>query len=1053
MIHQFAGVCLLGLMPLFGLSQDSYFLLDPTLSPDAQIVVFSYDGDLWKVPATGGNALRLTAMEGDETLPRISPDGKWLAFSATQYGNNDVYVMPLDGGAIRQLTFHDAADEMVSWSWDSQAVYFTSNRDNRFTTFKVAISGGTPERLFGNYFNTVHNLVEDPVSGAYYFNESWESKYFVNRKRYKGDYNPDIKSYDPATQTYTEHTSYRGKDLWPAFDRQGTLYFASDEGTDEYNLFSLANGTKKALTNFDTSIGWPQVSANGAAIVFTKDYQLFRYDTANGTSAKVLVSIARNNTLEKAQDFEVQGKITAFDISPDNKKLAFISRGRLFVSDVKGKFIRELPTAPNERVVEVHWLKDNRTLLFNRTVKGYLNWFTIDADGKGPEKQHTDEARNNKDLSFNPDRDTAAYISGRDELRLLDLKTFNSSLLVKDEFWALNSHHLDFSADGRYLAYEAFRNFETDIFAIRLADKKITNLTQTGVSEGDPHWSEDGRYLYFSTNFTQPDYPRGQEDTHIYRMALDKYEAPYRQTEYEQLFKAGKEDDAADKKGKKKAETAPEKKPAQVHINELGLMDRLERISPEFGRQGGISLITKDSLTRVFYLSNHDQGDYKLWQTTIQPFEDNKTEKVTDEKITDYQLASAEGTHYLLYGGDLYTLDVDKNSTEKIKMDFTFRKNLSEEFTQMFYEAWANFEENYYDGDFHGQDWQALRDKYAAFLPYLSKRTQLTLLFNDMLGELNTSHFGFYSNGKEDDPYYGTRTNGTGLVFSKSDPYTLERVIAKGPADVAGKDLKKGDVLTAVNDRPVDTLKNRESYFAAPSRDKELKLTFNRNGQSHTVLLHPDGTNELRGKEYDEWVAANQAYVDSVSDKKIAYVHMKDMGDEELEHFKREMVSEANSRQALILDLRYNTGGNVHDEVLQFLSQKPYLQWKYRDGKPAPQPTFAPSAKPMVLLVNAQSLSDAEMTATGFKALKLGTIVGTETYRWIIFTSGRGLVDGSYYRLPSWGCFTLDGKDIEKNGVSPDIYVKENFKDRLTGRQPQLDKAMEVIGKELDSGQ
>ncbi len=483
-------------------------------------------------------------------------------------------------------------------------------------------------------------------------------------------------------------------------------------------------------------------------------------------------------------------------------------------------------------------------------------------------------------------------------------------------------------------------------------------------------------------------------------------------------------------------------------------MDRLERISPEFGRQGSISLITKDSLTRVFYLSNHDQGDYKFWQTTIQPFEDNKTEKVTDEKITNYQLASAEGTHYLLYGGDLYTLDVDKNSTEKIEMDFTFRKNLSEEFTQMFYEAWANFEENYYDADFHGQDWQALRDKYAAFLPYLSKRTQLTLLFNDMLGELNTSHFGFYSNGKEDDPYYGTHTNGTGLVFSKSDPYTLERVIAKGPADVAGKDLQKGDVLTAVNDRPVDPSKNRESYFAAPSRDQELKLTFNRNGQSHTVLLHPDGTNELRGKEYDEWVAANQAYVDSVSDKKIAYVHMKDMGDEELEHFKREMVSEANTRQALILDLRYNTGGNVHDEVLQFLSQKPYLQWKYRGGQPAPQPAFAPSAKPIVLLVNEQTLSDGEMTATGFKALKLGTIIGTETYRWIIFTSGRSLVDGSFYRLPSWGCFTLDGKDIEKNGVSPDIYVKENFKDRLTGRQPQLDKAMEVIMKELGaSGQ
>ena len=173
------------------------------------------------------------------------------------------------------------------------------------------------------------------------------------------------------------------------------------------------------------------------------------------------------------------------------------------------------------------------------------------------------------------------------------------------------------------------------------------------------------------------------------------------------------------------------------------------------------------------------------------------------------------------------------------------------------------------------------------------------------------------------------------------------------------------------------------------------------------------------------------------------------MGGGELENFKREMVSETNQRDALILDLRYNTGGNVHNEVLQFLSQKPYLKWKYRDGNLAPQPNFAPAVKPIILLINEQSLSDAEMTAAGFKALKLGTIMGTETYRWIIFTSGKGLVDGSFYRLPAWGCFTLDGKNLEKTGVSPDIVVPENFKDRLDGKKPQLDAALQEIFRQL----
>jgi tricorn protease len=193
----------------------------------------------------------------------------------------------------------------------------------------------------------------------------------------------------------------------------------------------------------------------------------------------------------------------------------------------------------------------------------------------------------------------------------------------------------------------------------------------------------------------------------------------------------------------------------------------------------------------------------------------------------------------------------------------------------------------------------------------------------------------------------------------------------------------------------------------------------------------------------------NQKYVDDKSKNRIAYVHMKNMGLGEYERFVQDMTRDWYKKDALIFDLRYNTGGNVHDLVLNFLAQKPYLQWKYREGALTPQPNFGVAAKPIVLLINEQSLSDAEMTATGFKALKLGKIIGTETYRWIIFTSGKRLVDGSSYRLPSWGCYTLDGKNIEKEGTAPDIYVKQTFVDRLNDKDPQLDKAIEEILKDL----
>lgn len=1041
------------------LAQEAFFTVDPSISPDGQTIVFSYDGDIWQVNAHGGEALRLTAMKGEESLPHISPDGKWLAFSSTQYGNKDIYIMPLNGGDVKQLTYHDGADDVDSWSWDSKSVYFTSSRSNRFTGYKVSINGTTPERLFEHYFNNVHNVVTHPTSGEIFFNESWESKNFTHRKRYKGDYNPNIKSYQPQSKTYKEYTSYNGKDMWPTIDQSGNLYFASDEANGEYNLYTFSNGKKTALTSFKTSIGWPQVSSNGKKIVFSKDYQIFLYDVASKKSQKLDIRIFKNNTLGKSQDFQVKDNISYFDVSPDNKKMAFISRGILFVSDIKGKYIKQLATNPYERITEVKWLKDNKSLLFTQTSGGYTNIFSISADGSGSAIRRTDEAKNNVGLILDPKMEKVAYLSGRNEFCLMDLENFQKTVAVSDEFWALGRTGVEFSPDGAYLVYNAFRNFETDIFTYHLASKKITNLTQTGVSERDPIWSKDGKYIYFVSNLTEPGFPRGGGDSHLYSMALDKYEAPFSSDKFAELFKeeskeSKKEGETESKSGETKSDSVKSKKTVSadstnITINEVGLMDRLELISPSFGSQFGAFEISKDGTSYLYYFSNHDEGRNQLWRTTIKPFEKNKTDKLESPPIRGGQIVSVKDKHYLLLNGTVNTLNPESNKLDKIETSFTFRKQLQHEFNQMFFEAWAGFESNFYDEKFHGENWQALRDRYASFLPYVTKREQLSQLFNDMLGELNTSHFGFRSDGKEDVVYYGSNTLETGIVFSKDKPFEVERIVSKSPADVTGKNIRPGDVLKQVNGVMVDPKMNREFYFSQPSMDAELQLVFTRNGVDTLINIHPISSGALKSLLYDEWVNANQTYVDQMGKKRIAYVHMKNMGSDELTNFKREMVSEAYQRDALILDLRNNTGGNVHDDVLQFLSQKKYAQWKYREGKLSPQPNFSPADKPIIILTNEQTLSDAEVTSAGFKALNLGKIIGTETYRWIIFTTGAGLVDGSFYRLPSWGCYDLKGENLEKTGVSPDIYVKETFEDRLEGNQPQLDKAIEEIFKSL----
>jgi tricorn protease len=292
---------------------------------------------------------------------------------------------------------------------------------------------------------------------------------------------------------------------------------------------------------------------------------------------------------------------------------------------------------------------------------------------------------------------------------------------------------------------------------------------------------------------------------------------------------------------------------------------------------------------------------------------------------------------------------------------------------------------------------------------------------------------------------FGSKTIDLGLAFDPADPYRIAGVVSEGPADYIDTDIRAGDRLVAIDGERIDPDQNREYYLARPSVAGEVELILARDGNQDTVVIRPAGYRSVTGHRYDEWVKKNQARVDERTQGNIAYVHMKNMGGGELDNFLNEMVSETYRKDGLILDLRYNTGGNVHDAVLQFLSQRPYLRWKYRGGRPALQPNFAPAAKPIVLLINEQSLSDAEMTAAGFKELGLGTIVGMPTYRWIIFTTGAGLVDGSFYRLPSWGCYTLEGRNLEKTGVAPDIEVNNTMLDRLHGRDPQLERAIDEV--------
>ena len=1004
------------------------FASRPSLSPDGRTIYFSYDGDLFTVPAEGGRAMSFLAMRGNENHPVPSPDGKYLAFSSDINGNQDVYVIPVGGGTAKQLTFHEAADFPVSWSADSKYIFFESRRASATrTTFKVAVTGGTPQELFDGYFTTIVNLVENPATGEYLFNESAESINFPTRKRYVGDHNSNIKSWNPKSKKYAELTQYEGKDAWPMVDAKGNLYYVTDEANKESNIVKYVKGGKpQQLTTFDKSVQYPKISKDGSAIVYLLDYQIHLLNPATGKDVIPQISLATGDN-DVRRSFEKQ-KPTAADISPDGKKFAFVIRGQLYVSDTKCKYFQKLDTPSDERVHEVCWNGDSKTIYFTRTHKGYVGLYCIPADNTGSEKVVYIPERNVKSLTLSHKGDKIAFVDGQRNLMLCNTADNGIEKIADAEFWSFWNYSLAFSFDDSILAFEAMNRFEPDIFICDLKAGKVTNLTNSASTETEMAFSPDGKNLFLSAVTTTSSFPRGFNNS-LYKLPLQKYDTKFKSENYDNLF------------SKEKA-----KKDSSVVIDFDNVFDRMQRVERR-GTQNGLFVFDAKGKTLLLYNSSGDGGR----EVRALDLNDPEARPKPVKGLMPGAFFASKTDLYHISNGTISKVEPNSLNATPIEVSVNVDKVLSDEFSQMFYEVWAVLDQNFYDVNLHGADWKAVREHYSSLLPYVKSRDQLRTLLADMLGELNSSHLGFNSMGAEEKRETTTRSIITGIQFDKESPYKVSGIIPWSPADKVEVDVKKGDVLVAVNGVKVDPKENREKYFSSPVAKDEVRLTFKRDGKEKDVKVHTASFNEIKSLMYRQWEDECKAKVEKDGKGRIAYLHMRAMGGGDLDDFYKQMHTYAVNRDALILDLRYNNGGNVHKEVIDFLRQQQHFRWSYRDFPTTAHPNVTPADKPIVVLVNEHSLSDAEVTSNGIKSLGIAKLVGTETYRWIIFTSSVGLIDGSSCRMPAWGCYNNEGLDLENIGVKPDIYVKTTFKDRISHEDPQLDAAIKEVLSQLKS--
>ena len=1006
--------------------QNLRFANRPSLSPDGETLYFSYLGDIYTVPAAGGRALSLVAMQGQENHPLVSPDGKLLAFSSDINGNQDVFVIPVSGGQAMQLTFHEANDFPVSWSPDSKTIYFESQRSgSRRTTYRVAATGGTPQLMFDGFFTTVVNLVENPKDGTFYFNESGESINFPTRKRYVGDHNPNILSWNPKKKQYAELTDYIGKDTWPMVDAQGTLYYVSDELNQESNIVKYVPGGKAIqLTTFDRSVQYPRIARNGSKICYLLDYEIHVLDPTTGVDIVPQIILAAGDPAVR-RSFSKQTPTSAA-VSPDGKKLAYAIRGLLYISDPKGQYFKRLATPDNERVHEVVWGSDNKTLYYTRTRQGWTGLFRIPADGSGEETLMYAPDSNVKSLTLSHKGDKLAFVDGSDRVMLYDTGTGVVEKVADAQFWSFTRYNLSFSWDDKWLAFDAMDRFEPDIFLYSLADKTVTNLTHSASTEQAPLFSPDGKYLFMIANPTSSSFPRGSSGQ-LYKLPLQKYDKKFKSDTYDQLFSAKKSS-----------------RDSVVRIDAKDIFERMEPVERR-GWQMGVHLYPAKGKTYLLYTSFSDG----VREVRALDIDDPEAKPKAVKGLMPGSFFSSKEGLYHLSGGKVSKIDPQSLNVTEVPASVDVEKTLSDEFSQMFYEVWATLAQNFYDVNYHSADWTAVRDRYAAFLPDIKSRDQLRTLMADLLGELNSSHLGFNSTGSEEKSETKIHSIVTGILFDNQDPYTVAGILPESAADKVEVDVRKGDRLVAVDGVRIVPSVNREKYLSTPLQKDEVKMTFSRGGKEFDVKVHTMSPTRFRELQYKQWEDACKARVEKEGDGRIAYIHMRAMGGGDLDDFLMRMHTYAVNRDALILDLRYNNGGNVHQEVIDFLRQKQHFQWSYRNFPKVSHPNVTPSDKPIVVLVNEHSLSDAEVTSNGIQTLGLAKLVGTETYRWIIFTSAVSLIDGSSSRMPAWGCYNNAGQDLEFLGVKPDIYVKNTFKDRITGADPQLEAAIKEVLRQL----
>jgi len=1021
-------------------------------------IVFVYAGDLWSVQADGGEAKRLTSHKGLEVFPKISPDGKWIAFSAKYSGTRQVYIVPSEGGTPKQLTFYNDVGRMpprggfdnivLDWTPDSKKILIRANRTPYGKRvgkyFLVDIEGGLekslpiPEGSFGKFSPDANKIVYTPISREF---RTW--------KRYKGGRAQDIWIYDLKKNDSKRITEFVGTDHHPIWYKN-KIYFVSDRDlTLNFYYYDLKTKEIKQITSHkDYDVLWP--SGRNGVVVYENGGFLYKLNLDSGETHKLTVNIKFDNPNILPYFKNVKKYITRFgyNISPTGKRAVFDARGDIFTVPAEKGITYNLTRSQGVREVYPEWSPDGKWISYYSDETGEYEIYLTDPDGKKRMQLTKDNKKWRYPAVWSPDSKKLLYSDKDQNLQVLDIETKNITVVDKAVYSDINDYK--WSPDSKWILYtKSGKNGLKAVWVYNLSENKKHQLTDNRYNDYAPVFSKCGKYIYFLSqrdfrmNFSSFEFDFVYDEaTRIYAIHLTK-DTP-------KLFEE-ENDRELDKKEEKSKNSKKQSKKKQVTIK-IDFENINERITSFPLKPGDYrGLISVDNGI-IYYVQS---GLYK--------YDIKKKKKFLIIKGISGGSISADGKKLLYRARDKYgIIDIkpkQKVGTGELDMtDVTMKIEPKKEWEQIYKDGWRTYRDWFYVENMHGVDWVKMYEKYKKLLPYVSHRADLDYIFGELVGELNAGHC--YVNWGDFVEVERVDTGLLGCKFKKdeesgryiiSDIYDGEnwKSELRSPLTEQGIGVKEGDYLISLNGYDVTT-KDNPYKFLENTAGKRIPITVNSKPEekgSRTYIVKPIKS-ELE-LFYHDWVNSRKKMVEKLSNGRIGYIHVPDTAVEGNKQLFKNFYALRN-KDALIIDERYNGGGWSPGKMIELLSRKTVSYWRRRGLKLRPEPFFAVDG-PKVMLLNHTSSSGGDNFPYWFRKAGLGKIIGTRSWGGLIgYGWSPSLVDGPSFAVPSSGIVGTDGKWIvEGIGIYPDIEVYDRPEEIAKGNDPCIEKAIEVLLEQL----